>query len=373
MQQYYQLLEDVLNNGSSRSDRTGTGTLSTFGKQIEFNLKDGFPLLPGKYTSFDAITAELMWFLSGSTNNNKLKAMNKRINPKVVTRDTIWEEWALKSRFAHLDGELGPIYGEQWRDAQVAYNPECEEWAGVDQIKNLLEGLSNNPLSRRHVVSAWGASDLPDEQRSPEENVRNGKMALAPCHCLFQFYVRELSEEEIKKELEVGESEIIKKLRDAVNWVHESELEEIDKRWSEYIKDEMEKIHKGGLTPSEWGIAPRYALSCHMYQRSADLFLGLPYNIASYALLTHIIAHLTNMTPDRLIISLGDAHIYKNHIEQTKELLSRDHTAHALPELIVRSMCDSPDIDDFLEGVDEDTFELINYKSYPYIKAEVSV
>lgn len=310
MEQYYDLLKDVLKNGDDREDRTGTGTISSFGKQLEFDLKEGFPILSGKYTSFKNIVGELVWFLSRSTNVNSLRKINDRVDGHELGTKTIWDEWA------NDDGDLGAIYGKQWRGKHKD--------GDIDQIKELLNNLIELPFSRRHIVSAWDKYYLPEEHLSPQENVENGKMALAPCHCLFQFYVRKAN---LKKE--------------------NGEIEEVS------------------------------FLSCHVYQRSADMFLGLPYNIGSYALLTHIIAHITDMMPDRLIMSFGDVHIYKNHINQVYELLSRDHSQHNLPKLRINS--EKPksirefSIDEFVRKVNANTFELEGYEYYPFIRANVSV
>ena len=284
MYPYYDLLEEILCTGSLSDDRTGIGTLSLFGKQLRFNLNEGFPLLPGKFTPFNLVAAELLWMLSGSTNNEDLRALNGNDRP------TIWEEWVGE------DGDLGPIYGQQWRSWLGDYD------GNADQIANLIKGIKERPSSRRHVVSAWNVDYLPDESVSPEQNVWGSQMALAPCHYAFQMHV------------------------DSNN-----------------------------------------RLSCMVNMRSSDTFLGLPFNIASYALLTHMIAHITDLTVGDLIMSLGDVHVYKNHIEQVYELLGRDHSQHPLPTLIIKRKIDS--IDDFTLN----DFAVINYQSYPAIKAPVAI
>jgi thymidylate synthase len=314
LKQYYELLQNILDNGNViENDRTGTGTLSLFGKHLDFDLKEGFPLLTGKFTSFKMVANELLWFLSGSTNNEDLRKLNGNDKP------TIWEEWALEK------GELGPIYGKQMRD-----------WNGIDQIAVLIEGLKNKPFSRRHIVSCWNVSDLPDESISPQENVMNGKAALPACHTLFQFYVRKLSFEE--------------RVDLCHDCVHVSIMHQ----------DEYSTI-MDGLN------VPKYGLSCHLYCRSQDLLLGAGYNYASYALLTHMIANLTNMIPDILHISYGDVHLYKNHIEQTHELLSRDLELYQLPKLEIDKKYSS--IDDFTL----DSFNVIGYNSHPRIYAPIAV
>ena len=318
MDQYYNLLEEILIDGNDSDDRTGTGTLSLFGKHLEFDLKKGFPLLPGKFTPFKLVANELLWFLSGSTDNRYLQKLNGNDKP------TIWEEWALEN------GDLGPIYGYQWRHWW------CDGVNYVDQIDNLIEGLIERPFSRRHIVSAWNVADLPDEGVSPKDNVKNNKMALAPCHAFFQFGVRKLSFEERTKYCPTDISP------------------------SNHYEEEFHKIMDDMKTP-------KYALSCHLYQRSCDTFLGLPFNIASYALLTEMIANVVDMIPDRLHISFGDVHLYKNHIEQANELLSRDLYEYKLPKLVIDRKYHS--IDDFHIG----SYDLQKYSYHPTIKAPIAI
>lgn len=318
MYQYYDLLQDILDNGNDSDDRTGTGTLSLFGKHLEFDLNKGFPLLPGKFTPFKLVANELLWFLSGSTNNEQLRRMNGNDKP------TIWEEWADEN------GDLGCIYGYQWRKWW------CDGVTYVDQIDNLIEGLIERPFSRRHIVSAWNVADLPDEGVSPKDNVKNNKMALAPCHAFFQFGVRKLS------------------------FFERTKYCPSDIQPSEYYEEEYHKIMDDMKTP-------KYALSCHLYVRSQDFFLGTPFNIASYALLTHMIANVVDMVPDILHISIGDAHIYKNHIEQTEELLSRDLSLYPLCQLEIDKKYHC--IDDFTLS----SFNIVGYKSHPKIEAPISV
>ncbi len=264
MQTYLDLLAHVLAHGTEKEDRTGTGTRSVFGWQMRFDLRQGFPLVTTKKLHLRSIIHELLWFLKGQTNIAYLK------DNKV----SIWDEWA------DADGELGPVYGKQWRS-----------WEGgdgktVDQIRWLLDEIGRNPDSRRLIVSAWNVAELP-------------KMALMPCHALFQFYVA-------------------------------------DGR-----------------------------LSCQLYQRSADLFLGVPFNIASYALLTHMIAQVCNLEVGDFIHTLGDAHIYRNHFDQVREQLTR--SPRALPKLVL-----NPNIDD-LFAFSYDDIQIIDYDPYPAIKAPVAV
>lgn len=329
MKQYYDLLQKILETGNPTDDRTGVGTLSLFGEQIQFNLQEGFPLLTGKFTSFKAISNELIWFLKGYTNNEELRKLNGNDKP------TIWEEWT------NGDGELGPIYGKQWRNWGGVPIPNVPEefMDGIDQIGNLIKGLKERPSSRRHIISAWNVSDLPDESISPQENVNQGKMALAPCHAFVQFGTRKISFKD-RAILYVQK----------YSGVHYG---------LEYDRDYENMMDIVGV--------PKYALSCHLYQRSADIFLGVPYNIASYALLTEILCNLTNMIPEKLIISFGDVHLYKNHIQQTHELLSRNLAEYGLPILTFNDHYNT------IDEIDQSSFTLHNYRSLGTIAAEVAV
>ncbi len=264
MDAYLDLLRDVLDNGVERSDRTGTGTLGVFGRQLRFDLEQGFPLLTTKKLHLRSIIVELLWFLQGDTNVAYLQEHGVRI----------WNEWARE------DGDLGPIYGKQWR-AWGAPNGET-----IDQISNVLEQIRNNPTSRRMVVSAWNVGELSD-------------MALSPCHCLFQFFVAE------------------------------------------------------------------GRLSCQLYQRSADVFLGVPFNVASYALLTMMLAKVTDLRPGDFVHTLGDTHLYLNHLEQARLQLTRE--PRPLPRMNIKRTPPS-----LFEFAYED-FELLDYDPHPHIKAQVSV
>jgi thymidylate synthase len=257
-------MQKVLDEGQEKSDRTGTGTLSIFGHQMKFDLSKGFPLVTTKKVHLKSIIHELIWFLQGSTNISYLKENGV----------SIWDEWADEN------GDLGPVYGAQWRSWPDGNN------GTIDQIENLINGINNNPDSRRHIVSAWNPA-LVDE------------MALPPCHSLFQFYV---ANEE---------------------------------------------------------------LSCQLYQRSADIFLGVPFNIASYALLTHMIAQVCNLKAGKFVHTLGDAHLYVNHLEQAKLQLSRE--VMGLPELKLSS-----NVDNIFNFKFED-IEIVNYESHPAISAPIAV
>tara|TARA_Y100001970_G_scaffold255689_1_gene332636 strand:+ start:134 stop:970 length:837 start_codon:yes stop_codon:yes gene_type:complete len=278
VQQYLDLLQKILDEGEVKEDRTGTGTRSFFGHQMRFNLNDGFPLLTTKKIFFKGVIHELLWFLNGSTDNNELKDNGVHI----------WDEWEDES------GDLGPIYGYQWRHWLDQNNGES-----IDQIQNVVDQLRNNPSSRRIIVSAWNVADLPDESISPQDNVKNNKMALAPCHALFQFFVSQ------------------------------------------------------------------GALSCQLYQRSCDTFLGLGFNIASYSLLTHMLAQQCDLNVGDFIWTGGDVHLYLNHMEQAKEQLSRQ--PYELPKLNIKRKPDS--IYDYAY----DDFELVNYQCHPHIKAPISI
>lgn len=274
MKQYHDLVRHVLENGNRKDDRTGTGTISVFGYQMRFNLADGFPLLTTKKLHVRSIIHELLWFIKGDTN---VKYLNDH-------KVSIWNDWADEN------GDLGPIYGAQWRN----WNNE-----GIDQLLELIEQLKRNPDSRRHIVAGWNPSVLPVSGKTFSENVAAGKAALPPCHAWFQFYV------------------------------------------------------SGGK------------LSCQLYQRSADIFLGVPFNIASYALFTMMIAQVTDLVPGEFIHTFGDAHIYLNHIEQCELQLSRDF--RNLPEMKINPAVRN--IEDFRF----EDFELINYDPHPHIKGEISV
>lgn len=277
MKPYLQLLQDILDKGSRKEDRTGTGTISLFGYQMRFDLSQGFPCVTTKKLHLRSIIHELLWFLKGDTNIAYL-------NQNGVT---IWDEWADEN------GDLGPVYGAQWRDWLA---PDGRH---IDQLGQLLDDLLKRPDSRRHIVSAWNPAVLPDETKSPQENARAGRQALPPCHMMFQFHVA------------------------------------------------------GGR------------LSCQMYQRSADVFLGVPFNIASYALLTMMMAQVLDFEPGDFILSLGDAHIYLNHLEQVHTQLSRQ----PLPLPVMRI---NPAKKDLFGFVYED-FELQNYQCHAGIKAPIAI
>ncbi len=264
MKQYLNLLQHIVDNGTDKSDRTGTGTRSIFGYQMRFDLQEGFPMLTTKKLHLRSIIHELLWFLEGDTNVKYLKENKVRI----------WDEWADEN------GDLGPVYGKQWRSW------ETRDGETIDQISQAIDLIKNNPDSRRIIVNAWNVGDLP-------------KMALSPCHCLFQFYVA------------------------------------------------------------------NGKLSCQLYQRSADTFLGVPFNIASYALLTMMMAQVCGLEVGDFVITFGDVHLYQNHLEQTQLQLTRE--TRALPQMKI-----NPAVKSIFDFKYED-FELTNYNPHPHIKAAVSV
>jgi thymidylate synthase len=283
LKQYIDLVNHVLENGTQKGDRTGTGTKSVFGYQMRFDLNDGFPLVTTKKIHFKSIVHELLWFLKGDTNIGYLQQNGVKI----------WDDWA------NENGDLGPVYGHQWRN----WNNQ-----DIDQITEIIETLKTNPNSRRMLVTAWNPGVLPDTTKSFAENIENGKVALPPCHAFFQFYVT-------PADISKGEE-----------------------------KDK---------------------LSCQLYQRSADIFLGVPFNIASYALLTMMIAQVCKLDLGEFIHTFGDAHIYNNHFEQLKLQLSRE--PKPLPKMVLNL-----EIVDIFKFKFED-FELKNYDPHPIIKGNVAV
>lgn len=336
---YSDLLRDVIKNGRDRSDRTGTGTRSVFGRQARFDLTQGFPLLTGKKVNFSNIWTELYWFLKGDTNVAFLQNHN---NP-------IWNEWA------NEEGELGPVYGAQWRSwptsstcfitaNEAGYEEHELEVETLDQIQNLIDGLRNNPYSRRHIVSGWNPAVLPIEGNSHADNVNAGRQALPPCHTMFQFYVVDLTLDE--------------RMQYALNNRHrvESDMvaEDIPGASMEKMLDEM--------------MIPKQGLSCQLYQRSGDIFLGVPYNIASYALLTYIVAEMCGMIPMEFVHTFGDLHLYHNHFAQADQYLKQPH--HHSPMLDLSNYLASYDSVDELLLTD---VKLVGYVSGPFIKAPVAV
>ena len=272
MKTYLNLLRHILDHGTTKSDRTGTGTISVFGHQMRFDLAEGFPAVTTKKLHFKSIIHELLWFLDGDTNIRYLNENGVRI----------WDDWATEG------GELGPVYGAQWR------NWIAPDGRRIDQISQLLADLRNRPDSRRHIISAWNPALLPDESRSPKENVALGLQALPPCHTMFQFHVAD------------GK------------------------------------------------------LSCQMYQRSADVFLGVPFNIASYSLLTMMIAQVVGLEPGDFVHTFGDVHIYLNHLEQVETQLSREPLP--LPEMEI-----NPEIRNLFD------FRYEDFQCHPAIRAPIAV
>jgi thymidylate synthase len=279
MRQYLDLLRDVIDNGADKPDRTGVGTRSVFGRQARFDLSEGFPLVTTKKIHVKSVIYELLWFLQGFTDNNWLRERGV----------TIWDEWAAES------GELGPIYGRQWRSWA------CPDGSTVDQMTQVVNGLRRSPHSRRLLVSAWNPADLPLDGLSPRENVQRGRMALAPCHCLFQLYVQ-------------------------------------DGR-----------------------------LSCQLYQRSADLFLGVPFNIASYALLTHMLAQQSGLEVGDFVHTFGDLHLYHNHLTDDIVFAQLAREPRPLPRLTIRRRPES------LFQYQFEDFAFVGYDPHPPIRAPIAV
>lgn len=277
MKMYHDLLADVLENGVEKGDRTGTGTLSVFGRQFRHNLEDGFPLLTTKKLHFKSIINEMIWFLNGDTNTKWLKEHGV----------SIWDEWATE------DGDLGPIYGKQW----TAW--PTQDGKTINQIDYVVNTLKTNPNSRRILFHGWNVEYLPDESVSPQENARNGKMALPPCHLLYQFYVA------------------------------------------------------------------NNKLSAHLYIRSSDLLLGNPYNLAGVSFLTHMLAQQCDLGVGEVVVTMGDAHIYLNHIEQVKLQLTRE--PRPLPKLVLKRKPDS------IYDYKFEDFEIVGYDPHPHIPAPVSI
>lgn len=323
MQEYIKLGRKILEEGKHRGDRTGTGTVSIFGTQMRFNLLHGFPLVTTKKVSIKPVIAELLWFLEGSTNNDRLNELGAKI----------WDLWATG------EGELGPIYGAQWR------NWVCPDGRVVDQISELIHNLRHNPLSRRHVISAWNPADLPNESDSPQQNALNGKMALAPCHCLFQFYVEEMDLEErdtyaISKGIEINIEQAARDAAEAPTYA----------------------FHQRQLDQSN---IPTFKLSCRLDQRSADFPVGVPFNIASYSLLTMMIAQCVGMAPGDFIWHGGDTHIYLNQVDNFTEQMG--HEPYPLPQMKI-----NPNKRDIFSFTMDD-FELQNYRHHPPIRYQLSV
>lgn len=277
MKAYLDLLQDVLDNGVEKGDRTGTGTRSVFGRMVRYDLAEGFPLLTTKKLHIRSILHELLWFLNGETNIKYLKDNGV----------SIWDEWATP------EGELGPVYGYQWR-----HWPDGKG-GHIDQIAELVEGLKNNPNSRRHIFHAWNVAQLPDESKKPWENAAEGRMALPPCHLLYQFYVADNK------------------------------------------------------------------LSAMLYIRSNDLFLGNPYNTASLAFLTHMLAQQCGYEPGEIVISMADLHLYQNHLEQARTQLQRE--PRKLPKLVIHRKPES-----IFDYRFED-FEIVDYDPHPHIAAPIAV
>jgi thymidylate synthase len=319
MMQYQALLGHILQYGTVKGDRTGTGTKSIFGHQMRFDLTESFPLVTTKKVYFKGVVEELLWMVRGSTNNNELEAKGV----------TIWREWA------GPDGDLGPIYGKQWRSWETKHHDPVEDKDGhvwhmprtIDQISQVIEQLKTNPDSRRLIVSAWNPADL-------------DRMALAPCHCLFQFNTRPMTVAQRVAWME----------QNAPGWWLGDKLPRADRMTEEFL-DEMK-------------VPSRY-LDCRLDQRSCDVFLGLPFNIASYSLLTHMMAQVVGMVPGHFVWQGGDVHLYLNHLDQAREQLERE--TRKPPQIKL-----NPSVKDLFAFTAND-ITLEGYDPLPAIRAEVSV
>ena len=279
MKQYLDLMRDVVENGIQRGDRTGTGTRSVFGRQLRFDLAEGFPLITTKTVHLKSVIIELLWFLQGRTDVSWLQERGC----------SIWNEWAT------ADGELGPVYGKQWRSWA------CPDGSTIDQISEVIDQIKTRPNSRRLIVSAWNPADLPDESLSPQQNAEQGRMALAACHTLFQFYVA------------------------------------------------------------------NGKLSCQLYQRSADLFLGVPFNIASYSLLTHMVAQQCGLEVGDFVHTFGDCHLYNNHVTDEIVYKQLNRTPKQLPNLLIKRCPEN------IFSYELEDFEFDGYESHPRITAPIAV
>lgn len=339
MKQYLALMQDILDNGVVKKDRTGVGTLSVFGRQLRFDLKEGFPLVTTKKVHLKSIIHELLWFLNGDTNVKYLQENGVKI----------WNEWSDE------EGNLGPVYGKQWREWRDCKVVECHDVGRTqqlmqrgykyignmkedgttylvyekphDQISKVIQQLREDPDSRRIIVSAWNVADLDD-------------MALNPCHNYFQFYTTEMT------------------VLERLNWFEENEPEKFA---NASLNNDEKVLHE---TLDREGV-PRRKLSCFYMMRSNDVFLGLPFNIASYALLTHMVAQQLNMVPDELVYSGVDVHLYSNHLEQAKLQLTRE--PYPLPKLVIKRKPDS------IFDYKYEDFELVGYQAHPHIAAPVAV
>ncbi|EMW1793313.1 thymidylate synthase [Salmonella enterica subsp. enterica serovar Chester] len=339
MKQYLALMQDILDNGVVKKDRTGVGTLSVFGRQLRFDLKEGFPLVTTKKVHLKSIIHELLWFLNGDTNVKYLQENGVRI----------WNEWA------NEEGNLGPVYGKQWREWRDCKVVECHDVGRTqqlmqrgykyignmkedgttylvyekphDQISKVIQQLREDPDSRRIIVSAWNVADLDD-------------MALNPCHNYFQFYTTEMT------------------VLERLNWFEENEPEKFA---NASLNNDEKVLHE---TLDREGI-PRRKLSCFYMMRSNDVALGKPFNIASYALLTHMVAQQVNMVPDELVYSGVDVHLYLNHLEQIKLQLTRE--PYPLPKLVIKRKPDS------IFDYKYEDFEVVGYQSHPHIAMPVAV
>jgi thymidylate synthase len=359
-QQYLDLGKKILTEGKIRKDRTGVGTIGLFGAQIRCNLTKGeFPLLTTKKVFFKPMVAELIWFLEGSTDNNRLHELGAKI----------WDQWAIEN------GSLGKIYGHQWIKWEETKIISVDEWdlnykeyqekgyiyfdefyttssnphgtkiiliKRHNQIAELIHNLKTKPFSRRHVISAWNVADLPDESKSPQQNVLDDKMSLAPCHCLFQFHVEEMTS--------------VERLNEYYRRGVKTDMSHfcLQGQCCDTLMEELDKLN-----------IPRLQLNCQLYQRSADFPVGVPFNIASYALLTMMIAQTVNMAPGDFIHTFGDVHVYLDQVDEFKKQLDRKPLA--LPTVEI-----NPDVKDVFSFTMDDV-RLVNYQHHEAIKYNVAI
>ena len=412
MKQFIQLANDILANGNERDDRTGTGTVSVFGRQLRFDLSDGFPLVTTRKMFLKGIVHELLWFLKGETNikyllDNGVHIWDDWVDPETaVYRELTLQErsellskrgekavydYAMHIDDVHcisldgdaseedkvkrheyldsvgiprqvlIDGQLGPVYPElwtKWKDSKGKIH---------NQIQTLIDGLKNKPFSRRHIVSTWNVPFLPDESVSPQENVRQGRMALAPCHVLFQFYVEKRKWSDVLDDLTDAIDEVGELFETRVKGMRSNDpIEGWVKAHAPGSGYRHPDYYTVGYKVAEEAGIPIYRLSCQLYQRSADWLVGSSFNIPSYALLTMMVAQCVNMVPGDFVYSLGDVHIYKDQIDIYKEK-QKNNTPFPLPTLKL-----NPEIKDIF-GFKFEDFELLNYQSHAKVEYPVAI
>lgn len=347
MQQYKHLLKTVLEHGRVRKDRTGVGTISIFGHQERFDLTKSFPAVTVKPLYFKTMVTETLWFLGGTSDVSYLEENNCKI----------WEPWT-----DPMSNSVGPMYPVQLRN-----------WNGhIDQLKNVVDSINHHPFSRRHVISYWNPEVLPDERKSPIENVRAGKAALAACHTLLQFYVEEMKVDEVVDNMLISQINLMTTYLIATKEVPTNDYSVGES--AGFIRAHLKKLIKSD-EDGYYSLLRKYDvktkfISAQLYLRSADIFVGSPFNIAQYALLTHIVGRITNTKPRELVVSFGDAHIYLNQVENVKTMLERE----PMPAPTLRINSRLKTLKDFTENATVDDFELLHYHSHPALpKVKVAV